>query len=415
MNAPRTTPGRTHDVVLYGATGFVGRQTVRYFAEHAGGLRWALGGRSAPKLAQVRKACGPGAAEAGIVVAASDDTAALDALAAQTAVVLSTAGPFALHGSALVAACVKHGTHYVDITGETPWVRDLIDRHHRAAVENGVRIIPCCGFDSVPSDLGAWLVARAVHEVYGEPCVSVKACHSMRGGVNGGTLASALNMLDSGQARRIDDPFLLNPPGSVPARAAEHADPLAPHLDSDFDAWVGPFVMGPVNTRVVRRSVALLAAGGNPAYGADFHYQEYQHFGPGPLAAAAAGGVSLGMSLGRAAMQLEVVRTMLKSVVPAPGSGPSEYTMDHGSFRCDLVGRSTSGHLLRGRIAGDGDPGNRATTQFVCEAALALALEPQALPGGSKGGGVLTPATGLGAALARRLVAAGTSVEPSPP
>ena len=122
------------------------------------------------------------------------------------------------------------------------------------------------------------------------PCVSVKACHSMSGGLNGGTLASALNMLDSGEAQRIDDPFLLNPPGSAPLRTAEHADPVAPQFDADFDAWIGPFVMGPVNTRVVRRSAALLAAGGDPAYGADFRYQEYQHFGVGPLAAVGEGG-----------------------------------------------------------------------------------------------------------------------------
>ncbi|HZW72302.1 MAG TPA: saccharopine dehydrogenase NADP-binding domain-containing protein, partial [Caldimonas sp.] len=230
MNATRTTSRRKYDVVLYGATGFVGRQTVAYFAEHASDLRWALGGRSTHKLEQVRQECG--AAQADIVVARSDDAPALDALAARAAVVLSTAGPFALHGSALVAACVKHGTHYVDITGETPWVRDLIDRHHRDAAETGTRIIPCCGFDSVPSDLGAWLVAHALHERHGEPCASVKACHAMRGGVNGGTLASALNMLDSGQARRIEDPFLLNPPGSVPVRVGAHADPVAPQLDA---------------------------------------------------------------------------------------------------------------------------------------------------------------------------------------
>ena len=414
MNATRTTNRRKYDVVLYGATGFVGRQTVAYFAKHAGALRWALGGRSMDKLERVRQECGPDAAQAGIVVAAADAAPALDALAAGAAVVLSTAGPFALHGSALVAACVKHGTHYVDITGETPWVRDLIDRHHGDAAATGTRIIPCCGFDSVPSDLGAWLVAQALHERHGERCASVKACHAMRGGVNGGTLASALNMLDSGQARRIEDPFLLNPPGSVPARAGAHADPVAPHLDADFGIWVGPFVMGPINTRIVRRSAALLAASGDPAYGADFRYQEYQHFGAGPFAAAAAAGVSLSMGFGRAAMQLDLVRTMLKSVAPAPGSGPSESTMDNGSFRCELVGKSASGHLLRGRIAGRGDPGNRATTQFVCEAALALATEPGALPGGTRGGGVLTPATGLGAVLARRLAAAGTTIEPMP-
>jgi short subunit dehydrogenase-like uncharacterized protein len=403
---------RPYDVVLFGATGFVGRQTVAHFAVHADGVRWALAGRSAEKLEQVRQACGPGAAGAGIIVADAADKKALDALAAQTVVVLSTAGPFALYGSGLVAACVAHRTHYVDITGETPWVRGLIDHHHAQAVRDGTRIIPCCGFDSVPSDLGAWLVAENIWQEHGEPCVSVKACHSMRGGLNGGTLASAMNMMESGQGAMLADPFLLNPPGSAPRNPAEHADPVAPHRDADFDAWVGPFIMGPINTRVVRRTAALLVARGDAAYRADFRYQEYLRFGRGPLAAAAATGVTVGMGLGQAAMRFKTWRTLARAVAVSPGQGPSERTMDSGSFRCELVGTSASGKVVRGRVAGQGDPGNRATTKFVCESALALALEREALPGGARGGGVLTPASGLGMVLAQRLIAAGMNLKP---
>ena len=307
---------------------------------------------------------------------------------------------------------MAHRTHYVDITGETPWVRGLIDRHHAQAARDGTRIIPCCGFDSVPSDLGAWLVAEAMWRQHGELCVSVKACHSMRGGLNGGTLASAFNLMESGQGRLLADPFLLNPPGTVPRNAAEHADPVAPHRDADFDAWVGPFVMGPVNTRVVRRTAALLKARGDAGYGAHFGYQEYLRFGRGPLAAAAAAGVTMGIGMGMAAMRLKSGRALARAVAAAPGQGPSERTMDGGSFRCELVGKSASGKVLRGRVAGQGDPGNRATTKFVCESALALALQPQALPGGERGGGVLTPASGLGMVLAQRLVAAGITLEP---
>jgi short subunit dehydrogenase-like uncharacterized protein len=415
MNAKRSTAQRPYDVVLYGATGFVGRQTAAYFAQHAGALRWALAGRSAAKLEEVRAACGPGAAGAGIVVAEAADATALNALAAQTRVVLSTAGPFALYGSALVAACVQQGCHYVDITGETPWVRELIDRHHEQAARDGVRIIPCSGFDSVPSDLGAWLVAQAVWQQHGEACVSVKACHSMRGGVNGGTLASALNMVEAGQQRRLAEPFLLNPADSAPGDAAEQADPIAPHHDADFDAWLGPFIMGPVNTRVVRRSAALLAqrGGDGRAYAANWRYQEYMRYGKGPLAAATAGGVTFGLGMGMAAIRFKPWRAVAKALMPAPGSGPSDASMDGGSFRCELIGKSASGKLVRGRIAGRGDPGNRATTTFVCESALALAIEPAAsLPGGARAGGVLTPASGLGWVLAKRLVAAGMTVEP---
>ncbi len=261
---------RNFDVIVYGATGFVGRQTARYIADHAAGLRWAIAGRSAAKLDALRRELGQ--TSPGIVVADAGDAAALDALAAQSRVVLSTAGPFARFGSGLVAACVRHGTHYVDITGETPWVRQMIDRHHAAAAKSGTRIVPGCGFDSVPSDLGAWLVASALWRQHGERCASVKACFSMRGGLNGGTAASALAALDDKAAQaQFDDAFLLNPRGTVPADAASHRDPAGALHDSDFDAWLAPFVMGPINSRVVRRSAALLAGSG--PFAPDFRYR----------------------------------------------------------------------------------------------------------------------------------------------
>jgi short subunit dehydrogenase-like uncharacterized protein len=393
---------RTYDVVLYGATGFVGRQTVAYFAAHAGGLRWALAGRNYDKLAALRANAGPGASDAGIVVADASDGQALAALAGDARVVLSTAGPFALHGSLLVAACVAQRTHYVDITGETPWVRELIDRHHEHAKADGTRIIPCCGFDSVPSDLGAWMLARHF-QAQGEACVEVKACFSLRGGFNGGTLASALNMLDSGQSRALADPWLLNPAQVRPPAVPLDDDPVAPHRDADFKAWVGPFFMGPVNTRVVRRSAALLG------YGPDFHYQEYLRFGSGALAAATAVGVSAGMNASQAALRLAPVRALARRLAPAPGQGPSEASMNRGSFRCELVGHGAGGTVARAKVAAAGDPGNRATTVMVCEAAMALTRAAD-LPGGQKAGGVLTPASGLGTALAERLRAAGMTM-----
>ena len=411
----RRTPAREFDLVLYGATGFVGRRAAAYLAAHApGGLRWALAGRSAGRLAQVREDCGAAAADAGLIVAQATDADALAALAARTRVVLATAGPFARCGDALVEACVAHRTHYVDITGETPWVRRLIDRHHARAAAQGTRIVPCCGFDSVPSDLGAWLVASAIRARHGEPCVEVRACFSVRGGLNGGTLASALAMIDAGDARRFADPFLLNPPGSAPRDASRHADPRLPVHDRGFDAWLAPFVMGPVNTRVVRRSAALLAAGDAPVYGRDFRYQEYLRVGRDRGAALAAAALAAGLAAGGASLRLAPVRALARRLAPAPGEGPSEDSIRGGSYRCELLGTSASGRVERGRIAGRGDPGNHATATFACEAALAIALDPGALPGGPDAGGVLTPASALGDALARRLAAAGVTVSPAP-
>ena len=407
-------PQRPFDVVLYGATGFVGRQTARYFAEHATGLRWAIAGRSAKGLEALRKSLDlpqspPGVLAPEIIVADAADATSLNQLAAQTRVVLSTAGPYARHGSLLVAACVRHRTHYVDITGETPWVRTMIDRHHNRAAQDGTRIVPGCGFDSVPSDLGAWLVAQSLLRRHGQRCVSVKACFTISGGLNGGTFASLMNVLDTGEKRRVDDPFLLNPRGTVPADKAAHADPTAPSRDPDFDAWVGPFVMGPINTRVVRRSAALLV--GDSAFAPNFSYQEYMHFGRGAKAAITAAGVSAGMLLGQSAMAFKPVRRAIGLIAPAPGEGPSEVKMDRGSFRCDLFGVGEKGSVVRGRISGRGDPGNRATTIFVCEAALALALDTDQLPGGRQLGGVLTPSIAFGDVLAQRLRAAGMTVE----
>lgn len=396
---------RPLDVVLYGATGFVGRQTVDWFARHAPGVRWALAGRDGARLEAVREASGAAAAQAPVIVADAQDAAALEALASSTRVVLSTAGPFALFGGPLVAACVRHGTHYVDITGETPWVRGLVEAHHAQAARQGTRIIPCCGFDSVPSDLGAWLAVTALRERHGQGCVDVKAAFTVRGGFNGGTLASALNMLDSGQANAMADPFLLNPPGQRPREPIVHADPVAPHRDAELGGWLGPFFMGPVNTRVVRRSAALLG------YGPDFHYQEYLRFGRGAVAALSAASLSFGMEASQAALRLSPVRRLARAVAPAPGQGPSEQSMNRGSFRCELVGTGDAGAKVRVRVADQGDPGNRATTKMVCTAALTLLQDPEALSGGLQGGGVLTPASGLGQVFVERLRAAGMMLE----
>ncbi len=408
---PTSRPSqKKYDVVLYGASGFVGRQTVDYFAKHrqvkSSGLTWALAGRSADKLEAVRKASG--AKQAGIVVAEAHDAAAMDTLARNAKLVLSTAGPFALYGSELVAACVRHGTHYVDITGETPWVKDMVDLHHAEAQRKGARIIPFCGFDSIPSDLSAHLANQAMQERYGEACVATKVAFSIRGGFNGGTLASLFNMLASGQSAAMADPFLLNPSGTRPANASAHADPIGPRRDVDFGAWLGPFMMSTINTRVVRRSAALLG------YADGYAYQEYLRLGRGPVAAMVATGLSVGSFTSQAALRVGPIRKLAQKFAPPPGAGPSEASMDGGSFRALWVGHSASGKTVRGMVADKGDPGNRATTKMLCESALALALQLDELPGGPRHGGLLTPASGLGDVLVHRLRAAGMTLQVDP-
>ncbi|MFB2898065.1 trans-acting enoyl reductase family protein [Aerosakkonemataceae cyanobacterium BLCC-F50] len=399
---------RPYHVVLYGASGFVGKQTVQYFADRTSKqIRWAIAGRNRQKLEAVRSQLD---VAVDILVADSQDQQAVDKIVSQTKVLLTTAGPFALYGNALVDACVRYKTHYVDITGETPWVKTLIDRYHTQAALDGTRIIPCCGFDSVPSDLGTYLVVRHLQRELGVPCKSVNAYFQAFGGFNGGTLASAFNLYDSNQTEQLKDPFLLNPPGiHTQAQIEQNRDPETPTFDSELNTWVAPFFMGIVNARIVRRSSALYEQWQEP-YSSDFKYQEYLKFDE-PLAWLKATSVNAGLALFTGALQQPVVRSLFQPLLPQPGTGPSEQAMNEGWFSCELIGTGIDGRKVRSLIRGQGDPGNRATVKFLCESALSLAEQPDELPGGEKRGGVLTPATGLGEVLAKRLRQAGMTLE----
>lgn len=400
---------RLYDVVLYGASGFTGKQTVQYFAQALvqSEVRWAIAGRNREKLESVKAQVG---ANVDVLVADSQDQTAIDGIVSRTRVLLSTAGPFALYGNAIVDACVRLKTHYVDITGETPWVKELCDRYHDQAASDRTRIIPCCGFDSVPSDLGTYLVVRYVQQELGVSCQAVKAYYQAEGGFNGGTLASAFNLYDSGKASQVSNPFLLDPEcDRSPEEVERNRDPVLPQQDPDIGTWVAPFFMGAINTRVVRRSSALYSQWHEP-YGSDFTYQEYLKF-DSPLAWLQAVGITAGTALFAGAVQLSPIRNLLQPLLPQPGSGPSEKTMNEGWFRCELLGLTSDGRKARGIICDQGDPGNRATVKFLCESALSLALNEDELPGGQQRGGILTPATGLGDVLAGRLRKAGMTIE----
>ena len=403
---------QAYDIILYGASGFTGRQTVGYFAEHAAGgeVRWAIAGRNRKRLEAVKGVLAPHRADVGVIEADSADRAAVEAMVAQTRVLLTTAGPFSRYGGSLVDACVRQGVDYVDITGETPHVRRLIDTHQAEAAEKGVKIIPFCGFDSVPSDLGVLLVADHTRRELGQPCREVRSFFSSRGGVNGGTVASFFEILEADRMALFRDPILLNPPDRrSEEERARSRDPDGPYFEPDIQAWAAPFVMAPINTRVVRRSNALFAGWGE-AYGPRFTYQEYMKVGrplPRLQATAWAAGNRLVLGVGGR----RGVRDVLRRVLPKPGAGPSEKMMDEGFFRCRLVGVAEDGRKVFATVSGTGDPGNRVTVRILCESALALALQREELPGGPGRGGILTPATGLGHVLAERLRRRGMRLE----
>lgn len=390
---------RKYDIVLYGASGFTGKQTVEYCRQFApSGLRWAIAGRNRSKLDTVNSA------GVDVLVADGADDDALNRLAAQTRVVATTAGPFSLYGTKLVDACVHNRTHYCDITGETPWIRRLIDRHHTQAAADGTRIVPCCGYDSIPSDYGAWLISRHIRDVLHSDCVNVSAYFRMDGGggINGGTLAAAFNLAETGQIEMTRDPFLLDPdPASHTAgELLRNADPTGAHYDTDIQAWVTPFLMGSINTRVVRRTQALLSQ--------RFDYQEYAQFDSSSVARMALfGGNVFGSILGSG-----FARRIIKPLLPKPGEGPSEKAMNEGSVECEFIGTAKSGVRVRGVLKGQGDASNRFTVKCLCESAFVLALSDTAQSGAKPGfGGVLTPVTGLGDELTARLRTAGINFE----
>jgi short subunit dehydrogenase-like uncharacterized protein len=393
---------RDYDVLLYGAGGFTGRQTVAYFAAHApAGLRWAIAGPRRHTLEAARDDARATLTDDDLIVAPSEDQKAVDAAVARSRIVLSTAGPFALYGTPIVDACVRFQSHYVDITGERPWMRAIAAHYHGRAAANGTRVIPCCGFDSVPSDLGALLMSRHIRKVLHVGRAEVRAYFRFSGGLNGGTVASLLHMLKN--PRRPDG-----------RRRAKRRDPRirlihAPRYDAELGAWIGPFVMAPTNTHVVRRTVTLFERW-RESYGPNFVYQEAMRYDP-PFGRVRAVTAAAGLGLLLAGLKQPLSRRIIEPLLPKPGKGPSAKTMDEGWFTCDLLGIAEGGWQARGRIHYDGDPGNRATTAFVCESALALALDADRLPGGRTRGGVLTPATGLGDVLVERLRRAGTVIE----
>jgi short subunit dehydrogenase-like uncharacterized protein len=392
---------RDLDLLVLGATGFTGRQVAHRLAAHpeAAGLRWALAGRRPEALAAVRDALGPAHAGLPLLTVDTLDPASIGPAVARARVVLSTVGPYARYGDAVVDACAAHGTHYCDITGETAWVSRVIARHHEACAARGTRLVPFCGFDSVPAELGVALLTDALGADGQGPPVDIVAAYRARGGFNGGTLASALHLFGHESLRAAADPFSLLPPGPRPPRGP-HRDDFTPFTVPHLGGWLAPFFMSPVNARVVRRSHALRAAAAGTPDAPLFTYREGTPAGglPGAWAATAAMGTFTALATTAPG------RSLLAALGPAPGQGPAEATLDAGWFVADFAAEADGGARAFAQVAMRGDPGNRVTVACLVECALALVCDADALP---LPGGVLTPGAAFGPHLARRLAARG--------
>lgn len=392
---------RTYDIVVFGATSFVGRILCAHLRDRhsgSGDVTWAIAGRNADKLGKL-------ATELDLsvdhIVADAHDIDALAQLATSARVIVSTVGPYSLYGSELVEAAVNAGTDYCDLTGEPQWMQQMIDAHEKTAIGTGARILHACGFDSIPSDLGTWYTQKMANELLGEHCNQISMrVKAMKGGASGGTIASMLATVEQAKAdpeirRTLTNPYALAPVG-MRSGVRQH-NVTAPMRDEASKRWVAPFVMASVNTRVVHRSHALL---GRP-WGDDFLYDEATMTGAGAQGALRAGAASIGMGGAMAALSLAPLRGLLADkVLPKPGEGPSPEQQRNGFYDLRFYGTTGNGSEIVTKVTGDRDPGYGSTAKMLGETALCLLRrDPADTPGG-----FWTPSTGLGEPLVDQLV-----------
>lgn len=397
---------RTYDVVVYGATSFVGRLLAQHLFERHGAdgeLRWALAGRSPEKLDRLRSELGPGAEALPTIVADAGDETALRAMCEQTDALASTVGPYMLYGSSLVAACAATGTDYCDLTGEIPWIRRMLDAHEATARRNGARIVHCCGFDSIPSDLGVHFLQQQARARTGQTCERVRMrVKAVRGAFSGGTAASLMNVVkmageDPDLRRLLADPYAICPQEDRPD--IRQPSVQMAEYDSDLGRWAAPFIMAAINTRVVHRTNALAGY----AYGREFRYDEAMLTGAGLRGRASAVALAMGLGAFTAGAAIKPTRWLLERfVLPEPGEGPSPEAQAAGFFDLRLVGETGSGGKLQAKVTGQRDPGYGATSRMLGEAVTCLATE---IGRDEVPGGFWTPATALGDRLIERLTA----------
>jgi short subunit dehydrogenase-like uncharacterized protein len=374
------------DIIVYGATGFTGRLVAEYLTDNYadGSVRWAMAGRSLTKLNEIRDAIGA-PADTPLLTATADDPEALLALAARAEVVITTVGPYQLYGEPLLAACVTAGTAYVDLCGEANWMHDMIAKYDADAKASGARIVFSCGFDSIPFDLGVWMVEQAAIARFGKPAPRVKGrVRAMKGTFSGGTFASgkataAAAMKNPAVFKVLVDPFALTPGFEGPAQPKG----VLPEYDEAVGAWVAPFMMAVINTKNVHRTNFLA---GHP-YGADFQYDEMM-VAPG-----------LG-DLGKAAAEaIARMNPMNAEKGPAPGEGPSKEERDTGFYDIAFVAEMPGGERITATVKGDRDPGYGSTSKMIAESALCLIHDVQGE------GGIWTPGAIMAAPLVKRLEA----------
>lgn len=390
------------DVVVWGATGFTGKWVAKHLFERYqdSDLKWAIAGRNTDKLREVHKFIGDAEGQIPNITADSNDEESLRSMVGSTKVIISTVGPYAYYGSLLVKVCAELGTHYVDLTGETPWIRRMVDTYQETAEQSGARIVNCCGFDSIPSDMGVYYIQQQAKQQLGEYLSEVRfVLRKMKGGASGGTIHSMFNVLkeavEDKQIRRLlANPYALNPDSEF--KGPDSKDQSTPVYDDDNKTWTAPFVMAGINTRVVRRGHAVL----DFPYGKSFKYSETMVTKDGITGRAQAAGIAYGFMLFTGVGLSSLGRKLLAKLLPAQGEGPEVDPDNPGFYIIDFCGKTSAGKRFVARVTGDADPGYGSTSKMLAESAVCLAVSENEL---KVGGGFWTPASAMGEPLLDRL------------
>jgi len=392
----------TFDLIIFGATSFVGQILCKHLASLEQNFSWAIAGRDQKKLQQLRAELA--LSEVPILLADSQNEMQLKAMCLQGKVIVSTVGPYALYGEALVKQCVETGTDYCDLTGEVQWIEQMLDSYQVQAQQSGARIVHCCGFDSIPSDLGVYLLQQQMQLAFAQPAQSIHMrVKAAKGGLSGGTFASILNLVkqavkDKALRRKLLNPYLLCPKGHQ--FQSRQPKITAGAQDQHSGRWLAPFIMEAINSRIVHRTNALLSN----QYGTEFLYSEAM------LLKSALAGKTMGIALTlfNLASALPPSRWLLENwILPKPGQGPSEQEQQQGYFDLRFYGQTKNGNKLTLKVTGDRDPGYGSTAKMLAQAALCLRFDVA-----DKNGGFWTPASIMAQPLAQRLQTyAGINIE----
>ena len=384
------------DLVIWGATGFTGQLVCEYIVRSydSKDLNWTIAGRNEEKLLKLKNRLN---INNPILIGNSNDKSSLEKICGKTKVICSTVGPYAIHGTELIHACVKMKTNYCDISGETQWIRKIIDTYHEKAKSLKIKIVNSCGFDSIPSDMGVYFCQSRYYKENGEYANAINMrVAGTKGGFSGGTYNSLTNVIHEASVNKSVRITLNNPYGLNPVNEQSGPDKKDLHsviYDKEAKSWIAPFVMAGINTKIVRRSNALF----NYKYGKSFLYSEALLVGDGILGKII-GYLSLIPILMVIQKKGSIIKRIVDLFVPKAGQGPSKKQRENGFFNLKFYFNSSRKKYLA-KVTGDMDPGYGSTSKMLAECAICLALDDKL----NKNYGVITPSVAFEGYILQRL------------